>query len=118
MIYEYCNWTEYRQRFPGIREVDFHRSGENDGLDYHERMDRVYEDALAALKQAQSDGVPYVMFRHGWSTSVGWSQTTSRSVVRGLMRSKVATPFIVRSRCIQHESVFIAAIRPNSRKSG
>ncbi len=49
-------------------------------------------------------------------TAVRWTdgetQTTARSVIRGLMRSKAATPYIVRNQCIQHHSCFVAAIRP------
>jgi hypothetical protein len=33
-------------------------------------------------------------------------------VVRGLMRGPDATPLIIRSKCVQHYSVFLAAIRP------
>jgi len=70
------------------------------------------ETALAALKEAYEHGVRYVLFTHGWSTSEGWRQTTARSVVRTLMRSRAATPYIVRRECIQHNSAFVAAIRP------
>jgi hypothetical protein len=38
-------------------------------------------------------------------------KTTARSVVRGFMRSKEATPFVVKVDCIQHNTVFIAKIR-------
>ncbi len=97
----------------GFTSVDFHRSGsEKYPGPYWERMQEVHDDSLGALRAAHGSGVPYVVFRHGWSTSVGWKKTTSRSVVRELMRSKEATPYIVRSKCIQHDSVFIAAIRP------
>lgn len=105
------NWTEYRRRFPGMLEVDFHRAGEDDELRYDERMKRVYDETLRALRDAQQSRVPLRDVSTRLSTSVGWRQTTSRSIVRGLMRSKVATPLIVRGRCIQHESVFVAAIR-------
>ncbi|MGY4713052.1 hypothetical protein ACXDF8_26495 [Mycolicibacterium sp. CBM1] len=97
----------------GFTEVDFHRTGQDgEWTPYEHRMQQVYDDALAALRDAQESGVPHVLFRHGWSTSEGWKTTTSRSVVRGLMRSPAATPYIVRSKCIQHYSVFVAAIRP------
>jgi hypothetical protein len=53
------------------------------------------------------------MFIHGWHTSrVG--RTTARSVVRGFMRSKGATSLIERKHCIQHQTVFVAKIRPLS----
>src|ERR1035437_9916430 len=51
------------------------------------------------------------MFLHGWSTSRP-GNTTSRSQVRKLMQSKESTPYIVRRDCIQHDTVFVAAIRP------
>lgn len=31
---------------------------------------------------------------------------------RSVMRIKEATPYVVRAHCIQHPSVFVAAIRP------
>jgi hypothetical protein len=71
-------------------------------------MKRIREEVLETLKEAQETGEKWVMFIHGWS---GSRQTTSRSQIRGLMRSAGATPYIVRSECIQHDSVFIAAIR-------
>ena len=107
---EVGNWTRYRE-LPGLVEVDFHRSGEEGGGYYEDHMAGVYEDALAALRQAQEEGAQYVLLTHGRSTSSGWKKTTSRSVIRGLMRSPAATPYLDRRRCIQHESVFVAAIR-------
>ena len=68
---------------------------------------------MKALKDAYGDGLRYVIFSHGSSTSRR-GQTTARSVVRNLMRSKDATPYIVRDQCVQHDSVFAAAIRPNA----
>jgi hypothetical protein len=106
------DWTRYRQ-MPGLVEVDFHNTGLNDGGSYWEHMEEVRDKALAALRDAQREGIHYILFTHGRSTSRPGS-TTSRSVVRGLMRSKEATPFLVRRECIQHESVFLAAIRPKS----
>lgn len=103
------SWTDYRG-LPNLTEVDFHWSGRMSGS-YWENMQEVYETALDAIRSAQDGGISYVMLRHGSSTS-GPGKTTSRSVIRGLMRSPEATPFIVRSRCIQHPTVFVAAIRP------
>ena len=104
------DWTEYRS-LPKLLEIDFHPSDEESFLPYHERMQKVWNDSLEALRNAQSGGFSYVLFTHGSSTSrVG--ATTSRSQVRKLMRDPVATQYIIRKECIQHYSVFVAAIRP------
>lgn len=107
----YGDWTQYR-KLPGLVEVDFHYSdfGERD-IPYWEAMDNIRATALDALKSAFEEGKSFVLFTHGSSTS-GPGQTTARSQVRGLMKSPDATPYIVRKKCIQHESVFVAAIRP------
>ena len=106
------DWTRYRT-LPELVEVDFHWSEEGPRQEsYYEAMEDVYDVALDSLKTAFENGRRYVLFRHGHSTSRP-GQTTARSVVRGLMRSKEATPYIIRSQCIQHYAVFVAAIRPN-----
>ena len=107
------DWTLYRE-LPGLCEIDFHWSDTDEPHGYWESMDLVYSVALKALEDAYEDSdVNYVLFTHGWSTSrIG--ATTSRSQVRGLMRSTAATPYIDRKRCIQHYSVFVAAIKPKS----
>jgi hypothetical protein len=103
------NWIEFR-RLPGLREVDFHWSGDGSSDGYWENMRRARDVALSALMDAQRDGLSFVLFTHGGSTSrIG--KTTSRSQVRSLMRSPDATPFIVRRECIQQSTVFVAAIR-------
>jgi hypothetical protein len=106
------SWTQYRQ-LPSLIEIDFHHSGyEPREMPYEEAMGNVWHDALEALRTAYQQGKRYVLFTHGSSTSRP-GKTTARSQVRGLMRSKEATPYICRSECIQHETVFVAAIRPN-----
>ncbi len=107
------DWTEYRD-LPDLMTVDFHY--EDEGYDvarlpYWEAMEEVWETALNALKRAYEDGnIQYVLFTHGSSTSrIG--KATTRSQVRKLMRSTEATPYIDRRCCIQHYSVFVAAIR-------
>ena len=104
------DWTQYRA-LPGSTEVDFHLSerGRRE-VSYMEAMGHVREAALAALEDAHSRGIRYVIFTHGRSTSRP-GQTTARSEIRSLMRSPSATPYVVRNECIQHESVFVAAIR-------
>lgn len=108
---EQCNWMEYR-KFPDLVECDFHWS--ELGIptkNYHENMADVREYALIALKNAYQQEKRYVLFTHGGSTSHR-GKTTARSQIRGLMRSKDATPYIRRRECIQHPTVFVAAIRP------
>lgn len=103
------NWTLLKG--PGVMEVDFHHDGKRDhDLSYEEAMEQVREKALSALKTAQLEGYEFVLFTHGLSTSRPGT-STARSEIRGLMRSKDATPYIVRKNCIQHESVFRAAIK-------
>lgn len=113
----YGPWVQYRALNPV--EIDFHY-GSQRHLPYHEReafetrMERVRGEALDALKGAQASGANWVLFTHGESTS-GPGKQSARSVVRGLMRSPEATPYIARRECIQHETVFVAKIRPTGR---
>lgn len=105
------NWTQYRQ-LPDVIEVDFHYSEYGTRqVPYEDAMSDIGADALKALQSAYQQGKRYVLFTHGSSTSRP-GKTTARSEIRGLMRSKEATPYICRSECIQHNSVFVAAIRP------
>jgi len=106
------NWTEYR-KLPKLCEVDFHPHDRYDDfrhLTYDEKIYWWHEKTCNALQSAYEGGFQWVLFLHGHSTSRP-GKTTARSVVRGIMRSKDATPFIVRRECIQHPSVFLAAIR-------
>ena len=104
------DWTRYRQLAPNV-EIDFHYldQGRRE-IPYWEAMDKVSAETLAALKDAYERGIPYVIFTHGRSTS-RLGKTTARSQVRNVMRSSDATPYVIRSSCIQHDSVFVAAIR-------
>jgi hypothetical protein len=109
------DWRAYRKQF-GLEaddEIDLH-FGKRDKFEmsYEQAMAQVEEYVESSLRRAQEKRRPYVMFVHGWSTSVGWKKTTARSVTRGFMRSARATPLIDRTSCIQHESVFVAKIRP------
>lgn len=109
------NWTEYR-KLPGVIEVDFHHDPRPRGelgppVPYDERMSDVWQKAIDALELAYTDpSVHYIIFTHGRSTS-RLGKTTARSQVRNAMRSKQATPYIDRKRCIQHDSVFVAALK-------
>jgi hypothetical protein len=113
MISESGNWTDYRARFGLLPEdeIDLHR-GRRDPrhCTYDDAMADVEQTVRIALEQASKRGRPYVMFIHGNSTSRPGA-TTTRSVVRGFMRSKTATPFIDRTGCIQHQTVFVAKLR-------
>lgn len=106
------NWVEYRS-LPDVLEYDFHRANDDINapkLPYYELMDQVWDDTLRILKKAYDEGYQYVLYTHGGSTSrVG--ETTSRSQVRKLMRSKLATPYIIRKESIQHPTVFVAALK-------
>ena len=84
------DWTRFRQ-WGSYREVDFHPPDRRGGfrfeesVPYWERMQDVEQDTLTALKAAQRDGIEYVIFTHGSSTSrIG--KTTARSQVRKVMR--------------------------------
>ena len=102
---------QYREL--GVQEVDFHHGVRDFDLPYSEAMAEVRREALAELKAAHAAGTKYLLYRHGSSTS-HLGATTARSQIRGLMRSRDATPYIVRSESIQHDSVFVAAIRPTN----
>jgi hypothetical protein len=106
------DWRQYRR--PDCREVDLH-FGKRDPLvkTFAQAMAEVTELVERSLREAQRDGCPYVMFRHGRSTSRR-GKVTARSQVRGFMRSPKATPLIQRDQCIQHEVVFLAKVRPSS----
>ena len=103
------DWLKYRE-LPGLCEVDFHWADGQRKKPYWEVMEDVRGVVLNSLAKAQEEGKQYVLFTHGLSTS-GPGKTTARSQIRVLMRSKDATPYIDRKKCIQHESVFVAAIR-------
>jgi len=105
------DWTKFRLLGSYIEVEGYHPNGEDDGLSYWERMERTYTWALKNLIKAQEYDVEFVIFTHGWSTS-GLGKTTHRSQIRKLMRGKDASPYITRKNCIQHDSVFVAAIRP------
>jgi hypothetical protein len=117
---EQGNWVDYRQRL-GLSEADeidlhFGRRDRNEAS-YDDVMGDVATRVEGALRKAQQEGRAHVMFIHGRSTSRP-GQTTARSIVRGFMRSKEATPFIVKTECIQHPTVFIAKIRSKREATG
>jgi hypothetical protein len=109
------NWTQYRSMFNLSKcdEIDLH-FGRRDSasMSYDEAMDDVTGVVETRLNEARQKGRPYVMFVHGWSTS-RQGKTTARSQVRKFMRSKAATPLIERKHCIQHETAFLAKLRPS-----
>lgn len=107
------NWVHYRKQFnlTPADEVDFHYGERDSSIPYWEAMAEISDVVENCLRKAQAEGRAYLMFIHGWSTSRPGA-TTVRSMVRGFMRSPQATPFIERRGCIQHETVFVAKIRP------
>lgn len=106
------DWVEFRQ-LESLVQVDFHWAGQETTGTYWENMEAVWSVTLMSLIDAQNAGKKYVLFKHGHSTS-RLGKVTARSQVRKFMRSKEATPYIVRNKCIQHSSVFVAAIRPRA----
>ena len=103
-------WGHWGQR-EDCYSVDFHWNAFGPRQrDYGSCMGEVYTTALAALKHAQDEGYKYVLFTHGSSTSRP-GQTTARSMIRGLMRSKESTPYVVKKDCVQYETVFVAACK-------
>ena len=109
---EDSNWSEFR-KLPNHIEVDFHWAASDGASCEHWRtMSEVGRVTLRALQEAQRAGASYLLLLHGSSEVDEETQTTARSIIRGLMRGKSATPYIIRSQCIQHHSCFVAAIRP------
>jgi hypothetical protein len=113
------NWTDLRTEF-GLTaddEVDLHFGKRDPHTRYDEVMADVARLVESKLIEAQKNQRPYVLFVHGWSTSRP-GQQTARSVVRGFMQSKQATPLIERAGCIRHETAFLAKIRLIDMKKG
>jgi hypothetical protein len=88
----------------GVLHVDFHRAGTLPGVGHAAKMRAAYDEALAALRSAYERGLSWVVFTHGRSTS-GRGKISCRSVIRGLLRSPEATPYIVRSRIIANPAI-------------
>ena len=110
------DWKQYRSTFGLSKcdEIDLHFGERDRSVPYREVMAEVTSIIEGGLSEAQRRGRSYVMFIHGKSTSRR-GKTTARSQVRNFMRSKAATPLIERKDCIQHETVFVAKIRPQLR---
>src|ERR1700688_2964160 len=107
---EHGDWVGYRKRcgLSKADEIDLHYGRRDRNMaSYDEAMADVEQRISDRLRKAQENGREYLMFIHGHSTSRP-GQTTARSIVRGFMRSKEATPFIVKAHCIQHTTVFVA----------
>lgn len=106
------NWTDYRA-LAGVEEFDLHFSDLGPSRQaYWQDMEDVYRAVLKRLKELHGSGdKKFLLICHGSSTSHR-GKTTSRSQVRKLMRGPDATPYIVRRECVQHPTVFLAAIRP------
>ena len=109
------NWRLYRAwlGFSKDDEIDLHFGKRDKSIPYDVVMDEITTIVEHGLKAAQQNDRSYVVFIHGRSTSRR-GKKTARSMVRGFMRSKAATPLIERNLCIQHETVFVAKVRPLS----
>ena len=103
-------WVSFQSAATQADAPNYHHYGQRSDEPYQNRMYAVYEGALEALKQAFEAGYESIIFEHGRSTSRN-GKTTARSQIRSLMRSKDATPYIDRKRCIQHDSVFVAVFK-------
>jgi hypothetical protein len=90
---------------------DLHFGERDPQFSFSDVMAEVIDVVEGRLKHAQNTVRQYFMFIHGWSTSRR-GKTTARSQVRKFMRSSAATPLIDRNNCIQHDTVFVAKIRP------
>ena len=108
MIYQKdFNWGEWQSR-TDVKTVDFHWGKQRGG--FYVWTSEVYDIATEALKTAQAEGMRYVLFTHGSSTA-GPGKTTARSIVRAIIKSKEATPYIIRRNSIQARSSLLVAIR-------
>jgi hypothetical protein len=106
-----CDWTQYFSKLNLSEKDDQINLHFGKGCKPHyESMAEVEMIVERGLKEAQLKGRPYLVFNHGWHTS-GRGRTSARSVVRGFMRSKAATPLIERKDCIQHVTIFVAKLR-------
>lgn len=105
----YTDHYGFDQR-PDILHVDFHRAGTSPGVSFEDKMRRTYREARAALRTARSRGYAYIAFTHG-GRELPRGRRSTRSVVRGLIRSPEATPYVERSRCILTPAVTVAALR-------
>ncbi|MCF8023854.1 MAG: hypothetical protein K9L17_14375 [Clostridiales bacterium] len=107
------DWGQKYKDLPNKLDVDFHWSQFGPRQkSYMECMDEVANLTINKLEEAQKKGYEYVLFMHGSSTS-RQGQTTARSIVRNIMRSKGSTPYVIKSKSIQHETVFLAVIKPS-----
>ena len=98
------------KKHPNTLVIDYHDDSDH-GMAYWEHLEDWHKRTMDALKKAQQDGSEYILFTHGSSTSRQGNQT-ARSVVRKIMRGKKGTPYILRKKCIDYYSSFLAAIRP------
>jgi hypothetical protein len=103
------DWGRLANGLPDLMRVDLH-FGRGEPGQFRNNMAEVHDIVVNALREAQATGRQYVLFVHGSSTSRP-GKTTARSIVRATMRSKESTPFIIKNKSLQHNSVFVAAIK-------
>ncbi len=99
---------EFLKYLGKIYYVDFYLP---EGKTFYEKMEQSHRIVINSLKYAQEEGYDYVLFNHGDSRS-GPVLGSPKSAVRSIMKSKEAIPYIIKKKSIQHESVFLAAIKP------
>ena len=102
-------WWEWKKH-PKTLVIDYH-DGPDHGMAYWEHLECWHKRTMDALKKAQKEKLEYVLFTHGSSTS-RQGKETARSVVRKIMRGKNGTPYIIRKKCIDYGSAFLAVIKP------
>jgi hypothetical protein len=93
-----------------VLHVDFHWAGSAPGVSHAKKVRDCYGESLSALQSAHERGLAWVVFMQGSSTS-GRSKDSCRSVIRELLQSPAATPYVDRARCFSNSSITAVAIR-------
>jgi len=105
------DWEQFRS-LPDCVEIDVRDADARHDIPRWQSMMDVRRLALEALETAQREGKRFVLFVHG-SPKVFVGRRTARSEIRLLLTAHIeATPYLRRRDCIQHDCVFVAAIRP------
>jgi hypothetical protein len=106
------DWKDCRAKFnlSPEDELDLHFGRRDKSIPYEDVMAKIVSIIEELLRKAQKNGRQNVLILHGSSTS-GSGKVTARSQVRSFMRSKQATPLILRRHCEQRDTVFLVKIR-------
>jgi hypothetical protein len=103
------DWESFSNSLPGLMRVDMHFGRGKPGA-FWDNMIANSNLVMDSLQKAQEKGYQYVLFAHGYSTARP-GQTTTRSIVRAIMKGTASTPFIIKNKSYHHNSVFIARIK-------